>query len=93
MKRKLRKLKRKLKKAPILLIVLVLVIAIIVVFLISYTIMNNNKEYNNLVKEALEINNKLTINNIDKYYIENISNKKISKTKENIILEKDIEDF
>ena len=93
MKRKLRKLKRKLKKAPILLIVLILIIAIIVVFLISYTIMNNNKEYNNLVKEALEINNKLTINNIDKYYIENISNKKISKTKENIILEAAIEDF
>lgn len=93
MKRKLKKIKRKLKKIPVLFIISILIIAIIIVLLISYNIMNNNQEYNNLIKEAIEINNKLTINNIDKDYINKISNNKMSKTKENIILEEAIEEF
>ena len=93
MKRKIRKIKRKLKKIPILLIALILIILIVIVFFITYNIINNNKEYNNLVKEAYEINNRITINNIDKDYIDEISKNKISKTKENIIIEEAIEDF
>ena len=95
MKRKIRKIKRKLAKSNILLLIIatIIIIAIIIALIIGKSILTDNNDYDNLIKESKTINNSIKIDKIDNKYINKIKKERITNNKENQLLEDAIEEY
>ena len=95
MKRKIRRIKRNLKKYKIALIsISILIITLIIVLcIIINNLVKDKKEFENILIESTNINKNLSPDNYNNNYIKEISQQKLSKTKNNTILENAIEEF
>ncbi len=95
MKRKIRRIKRKLKGSNIFLKILVLLILVLVVILIIFenTIIKDKKDFDNLLKESKIIHENISIETFNIDNVKELNKNKISKSKNNILLEEAIEEF
>ena len=95
MKRKIRRIKRKLKGSNIFLRILVLLILILIVILIIFenTIIKDKKDFDNLLKESKIIHENISIETFNIDNVKELNKNKISKSKNNILLEEAIEEF
>ena len=95
MKRKIRRIKRKVKKSNIILILILLtILTLIIVFtIIGEKIINEKKEYEELINESKILNKNLSIETYNIENIKKLKNKKTCKNKNNILLEIAIEEY